>query len=137
MFALAQINGVELEYLAGNYIINMDREQKIRFIKEIIAASDKLKNSDEEGFQKLSDNIEKGMFSKFNIEGAGDFSSEDLDEVLKESPWVVDMVFEMIKGFNSEALLKYPESFQKNICFREVFFHFINAVVFVIQDCTY
>jgi len=79
----------------------MDREQKIRFLKEILSSSKKLEDQGDSEINKLKENITKGAFAKAGIEGLSlDLTEEEFDEVAKESPWVVDSIFDVIEGFS-------------------------------------
>lgn len=88
----------------------MDREQKIRFLKEIVSSSRDLENHGDSDFMKLKKSLEKGFTSKNNGENTNlDLSDEEFDEVISQSPWVVDAVFQMIEGYNSDEEVDFGQ----------------------------
>ena len=81
----------------------MDREQKLRFLKEILSSSKKLEDQGNPEISKLKKSIAKGAFSKAGIKDLDlDLSEEEFDEVAKESPWVVDSIFDVIESFSGD-----------------------------------
>ena len=63
------------------------------------------------------------MFAKMNLGGlSSNFSEEDFDQVVKESPWVVDAVFQMVEMFNSTEEVDFgqEEHFKMNDLYRGV-----------------
>ncbi len=93
----------------------MDREQKIRFLKEIVSSSQELKKEDNPEFNKLRDNLEKGFFSLSEDNQMDlNLSEEQFDEVVSESPWIIDAVFDFVEKFNSDEEVDFgqEESFK-------------------------
>ena len=88
----------------------MDREQKIRFLKEIVSSSRDLKNHGDNDFTKLKKGLEKGFASKNNGDKTTlELSDEEFDKVVNESPWVVDAVFQMVESFNSDEEVDFGQ----------------------------
>ncbi len=89
----------------------MDREQKIRFLKEVLVASEKMKSEDNEQFNKLQKSLEEGVFSQTKDSNIlVGLSEEQFDEVVQQSPWVVDAVFEMVEKFNTKEEVNFGQS---------------------------
>ena len=47
----------------------MDREQKIRFLKEVVFTAKEIKEEDNPELHKLYTSFQKGMFAKMNLGG--------------------------------------------------------------------
>ena len=97
--------------------MRMDRDQKIRFLKEIVFSAEEIQKDKDSAYSKLFDSFKKGMSSKDKEDNLNlKLSEEDFDEVIEESPWVVDAVFLMIENFNNNEEIDFghDQNFKMN-----------------------
>lgn len=88
----------------------MDRQQKIRFLKEVFLTSETIKQEKDKDFATLQENLQKGLFSNKLLQDLDlNLSEEDFDQVVEESPWIVDVVFSFFDNLDKQEPVNFGE----------------------------